>query len=114
MSHLAYLLAYYGYGAIELLIVVTMAFMISSVFRSGVLAIVLAIMLLFGGSMLSMIFAALDKDWADYLLFLHLDLTNHLYGLPIIDGRPFGFSIDRKSTRLNSSHIQKSRMPSSA
>ena len=25
-----------------------------------------------------------------------------------------GFEIDRKSTRLNSSHIQKSRMPSSA
>ena len=26
----------------------------------------------------------------------------------------FGFVLDRKSTRLNSSHIQKSRMPSSA
>ena len=25
-----------------------------------------------------------------------------------------GISVDRKSTRLNSSHIQKSRMPSSA
>ena len=25
-----------------------------------------------------------------------------------------GFTLDRKSTRLNSSHIQKSRMPSSA
>ena len=41
-----------------------------------------------------------------------------------LDGRTFRFaelrgkwvmvSIDRKSTRLNSSHIQKSRMPSSA
>ena len=30
-----------------------------------------------------------------------------------IDNVPFAFS-DRKSTRLNSSHIQKSRMPSSA
>ena len=26
----------------------------------------------------------------------------------------FAFMVDRKSTRLNSSHIQKSRMPSSA
>ena len=26
----------------------------------------------------------------------------------------FSFGLDRKSTRLNSSHIQKSRMPSSA
>ena len=29
-------------------------------------------------------------------------------------GAHFGLHIDRKSTRLNSSHIQKSRMPSSA
>ena len=28
--------------------------------------------------------------------------------------REFGIQLDRKSTRLNSSHIQKSRMPSSA
>ena len=31
-----------------------------------------------------------------------------------IDGRNAGVRLDRKSTRLNSSHIQKSRMPSSA
>ena len=30
------------------------------------------------------------------------------------DKRENEFSLDRKSTRLNSSHIQKSRMPSSA
>ena len=29
-------------------------------------------------------------------------------------GPAFGETVDRKSTRLNSSHIQKSRMPSSA
>ena len=29
-------------------------------------------------------------------------------------GQPFNLNSDRKSTRLNSSHIQKSRMPSSA
>ena len=37
------------------------------------------------------------------------DLT-WVYGLR----NPWRFSLDRKSTRLNSSHIQKSRMPSSA
>ena len=41
--------------------------------------------------------------------------------LRVADGKPitlleqnFDFDLDRKSTRLNSSHIQKSRMPSSA
>ena len=31
-----------------------------------------------------------------------------------LDRKRFGIAADRKSTRLNSSHIQKSRMPSSA
>ena len=36
-------------------------------------------------------------------------------GIARYDGYEFtAFNIDRKSTRLNSSHIQKSRMPSSA
>ena len=30
------------------------------------------------------------------------------------EAKIYAFAIDRKSTRLNSSHIQKSRMPSSA
>ena len=30
------------------------------------------------------------------------------------NGSDYGIYLDRKSTRLNSSHIQKSRMPSSA
>ena len=54
--------------------------------------------------------------------------TGRAYTLPITNGAiramdlrqikvtddDFGMMTDRKSTRLNSSHIQKSRMPSSA
>ena len=41
----------------------------------------------------------------------------HTTDKPVIcalNGPAAGYGIDRKSTRLNSSHIQKSRMPSSA
>ena len=41
---------------------------------------------------------------------MHTDAINHHPGQLLL----FTGSIDRKSTRLNSSHIQKSRMPSSA
>ena len=43
-----------------------------------------------------------------------LRLANWLYNVAPKDGSAFGIIGDRKSTRLNSSHIQKSRMPSSA
>ena len=43
------------------------------------------------------------------------DIVLHLLALPAIRaGAGVGKVLDRKSTRLNSSHIQKSRMPSSA
>ena len=39
---------------------------------------------------------------------------NGLEGLKILEERPIDLAIDRKSTRLNSSHPSSSRMPSSA
>ena len=48
-----------------------------------------------------------------FLDFTHVRNTGAAFG--ILDMADFpGKTIDRKSTRLNSSHIQKSRMPSSA
>ena len=40
--------------------------------------------------------------------------TNCVYIVPLLESLALPPEIDRKSTRLNSSHIQKSRMPSSA
>ena len=45
-------------------------------------------------------------------LLVYLAVTPKLDDPP--EGNHFPASTDRKSTRLNSSHIQKSRMPSSA
>ena len=36
------------------------------------------------------------------------------YGIPVIEPTHLKRKIDRKSTRLNSSHLKLSRMPSSA
>jgi len=51
-----------------------------------------------------------------FLLLDHMGPVDHgpgeAVGTPVHPHR--GFETDRKSTRLNSSHIQKSRMPSSA
>lgn len=93
MSHFAYMAALYGYEFIGLIITVTMAFMISTVFRSGGLAIGLSIFLLLSGSMIASLFLLFDKPWVDYVLFLHMGLSQHLTGTPIIEGGTLGFSL---------------------
>ena len=53
----------------------------------------------------------LELSGKDRARFLNGMVTNDLRPLKTGDGL---YAADRKSTRLNSSHIQKSRMPSSA
>ena len=62
-------------------------------------------------------------QWLDHTppFYSSVDLRNSGFKLAPVDTNlfPGGFNnlnpvLDRKSTRLNSSHIQKSRMPSSA
>ena len=53
---------------------------------------------------------AVDRQDPSYLLIA----THHGLFRASSDGTAQRISEDRKSTRLNSSHIQKSRMPSSA
>ena len=68
------------------------------------------IFILIGSSVFSLIFRGMNGDlWVEHLLTsLPGGVTGFLIVVNIL------FFGDRKSTRLNSSHIQKSRMPSSA
>lgn len=68
----------YGFEAIALLMVVSFSFMISSVFRSSVLAIVLSMIILFAGGSVTGILMALDQEWGKYLLFSNLDLSIYM------------------------------------
>ena len=57
--------------------------------------------------------------WSNQLIFEEVSkLPEEIYGLKAAEGEwPVGkilTHLDRKSTRLNSSHVKRSRMPSSA
>ena len=54
--------------------------------------------------------ACSDDDDAAKVVFPEKQTVNCVYG----DTKELNFEADRKSTRLNSSHSAKSRMPSSA
>lgn len=81
----------FGFGAVELIIWVTLAFMISTVFRNSALAIGFSIFILF----ISMpIMGFLMKySWAKYLLFFNTNLAVYFNGTPPIKGMTLSFSI---------------------
>ncbi|MCY9657534.1 ABC transporter permease [Paenibacillus chondroitinus] len=90
-SMLVFTLATYGLKLIELVMIVTLAFMISTVFRSASLAIGISIFIMFAGQIITMLL--LRYSWGKYFLFANTDLTPYLKGQPLAEGMTLGFSI---------------------
>ncbi|MBD0379622.1 ABC transporter permease subunit [Paenibacillus sedimenti] len=90
-SMLLHVLATYGFKLIQLIMVVKLAFMISTVFRSSSLAIGLSIFIMFAGQIITMLL--MRYSWGKYFLFANTDLTQYLEGSPMAEGMTMGFSI---------------------
>ena len=79
---------------IEILMMVTFAFMISTVFRSSSLSIGLAIFLTFMGKPIVDILYHFKFEWGKYILFANTDLTPYFSGGdPLFPGMSLGFSL---------------------
>ncbi|MCP3775953.1 ABC transporter permease [Paenibacillus sp. MZ04-78.2] len=84
----------YGIKAVEIMMTATLAFMISTVFRSSSLAIGLSIFLMFMSGPIVAVLVQLRYDWVKYLLFANTDLTPYLHGgKPVVPGMTLGFSL---------------------
>lgn len=84
------LLMTYLYNIVETIMYVTMAFMISTAFHSGTMAIGFSIGALLGGNI---ILDALSKyEWTKYLLFANTNLRQYLYDQPFKEGMTLNFS----------------------
>jgi ABC-2 type transport system permease protein len=82
----------YSLEFITLLIIVTIAFMISTVFRSSALAIGISLLTLFLGSTVSLIFAR--YDWIDYYLFTNIaNIQNYMHSGYSLENISLSFSI---------------------
>lgn len=91
-SMFVYLIKYYGLKSINMIMLATMAFMISAAFRSSSLAIGLSIFLMFTGAQLTM-FISMKYDWAKYILFANTDLMQYFEGVPLVESMTLSFSI---------------------
>lgn len=78
---------------IQALVISLIAFMLSTVFRSGGLAIGLSLMLLFTKDIFGFIFNPERFEWAKYLLFLHIDLSGYIQSPVGPGGVGLSFSI---------------------
>jgi ABC-2 type transport system permease protein len=88
------ILAEYGYYLIETVMMVTLAFAVSTVSRSSSLGIGLSIFLKFIGMFLVGILQSFEMEWGKYLLAANLDLGQYEAGQPIpFPGMSVGFSV---------------------
>lgn len=81
-----------GLQCISLIMMVTLAFTISTVFRNSAMAIGIGVFLFTVGSSITMLLAS-RYTWAKYILFANTDLTQYISGEPLITGMTMTFSI---------------------
>lgn len=91
-SMLLHLINYFGLKSINMIMLATMAFMISAAFRNSSLAIGLSLFLMFMGGQLTRLIA-IKYEWAKYILFANTDLFQYFEGAPMVEGMTLGFSV---------------------
>ncbi|PKR76806.1 hypothetical protein CEY16_13395 [Halalkalibacillus sediminis] len=90
-SVLSYIISLFGYSSIELIMISTLAFMISTVFRSSSLAIGFSLFLMFTGPQFVQLLSS--YDWVKYILFANTNLMQYVNGTPAVEGMTMSFSI---------------------
>lgn len=90
-SMFLHVMSTYGLKCVELIMIVTLAFMISTVFRSSSLAISMSLLFLFLGQAITVFFS--QWSWGRFWLFANTDLTQYIEGKPLIEGMNMTFSI---------------------
>ncbi|WP_125003368.1 ABC transporter permease [Clostridium tagluense] len=92
VNMIAHMMSIYGLQCINLLMMVTLAFMISSVFRNSSMAIGIGVFLLTIAPGITRLIS-MKYTWAKYILFANTDLTQYANGQPLVEGMTMRFSI---------------------
>jgi ABC-2 type transport system permease protein len=86
-----YIISLFGVNSIDLFMMLTFAFMISTVFRNSSLAIGISIFLMFTGPQLVQLLS--NYEWVKYVLFANTNLQQYTNGIPIVEGMTMTFSV---------------------
>lgn len=91
LNMVSHIIELFGFRSIDLIMMVTLAFMISTVFRSSSLAIGISLFLMFTGPQIVQLLS--QYDWVKYILFANTDLQQYTTGTPLVEGMTMTFSI---------------------
>lgn len=90
-SWTVYVLKQYGYGCVNLVMMVTLAAAISAIFRNSAISIGISIFLLMAGNTLVTFLS--HYSWVKYVLFANIDLSQYTNGTPLRSDMSLGFSV---------------------
>lgn len=93
MSTLSYVFMQYGFLLIQIVIVSTIAFMISTIFRNSAVAITLSILAYLLGNSICRVLAEYGFQWTKYILFSNMDFSQYVVGGPLVNGMTAWFSV---------------------
>ncbi|WP_253200664.1 ABC transporter permease [Clostridium sp. CF012] len=91
VNMITHILQLYGLQCINLIMMVTLAFMISTVFRNSAMATGIGVFLLTVGNVITMLLAR--YNWSKYILFANTDFNQYISGEPFVKGMTMKFSI---------------------
>jgi ABC-2 type transport system permease protein len=91
VNMLAHIIQLCGLKCISLVMMVTLAFMISTVARNSGMAIGIGVFLLTIGNVITVLLSR--YNWSKYILFANTDLNQYINGKPIVEGMTMTFSI---------------------
>jgi len=91
VNMIVHIMELYGLKSINLIMMVTLAFMISTVFRNSSMATGIGVFLLTVGNVITMFLT--KYSWSKYILFANTDLNQYISGDPLVKGMTMKFSI---------------------
>ncbi|MGH4123244.1 MAG: ABC transporter permease [Clostridium sp.] len=91
VNMIVHILELYGLKSINLIMMVTLAFMISTVFRNSSMATGVGVFLLTIGNVITLMLTKFN--WSKYILFANTDLNQYITGEPLVKGMTMKFSI---------------------
>ena len=92
-SPILLLLGSYLLELVGILVMSTLAFMISSLFRNAGAAVGISLLIMYGGNTVNSILALVGADWGRYLIFANINLSQILRGVSVFPRQNIGTAI---------------------